>query len=86
MNFCRVVHIHIHNYFDDIKTFDGVKAGIKKQQGMLTENLIYNIKRTTSKLKKPSITATTKISKILIDAKRKKKKKDGFWGFVCFTY
>lgn len=32
------MHMHTQNYFDGVKSFDGVKAGIKKHQGMLTEN------------------------------------------------
>jgi len=59
----------------------------KKDQGMLIEKLIFNIRRTASKLKKTSlnITVTTKISKFLslIDTKRKN---DTFGGFVWFTY
>jgi len=59
----------------------------KKDQGMLIEKLIFNIRRTASKLKKTSlnITVTTKISKFLslIDTKRKN---DRFGGFVWFTY
>lgn len=56
---------------------------------MLIANLIFNIKITTTKLKKKitllTITANTKVSKILslIDTKRKDY---GLGGFVCFTY
>ena len=88
MTFCRYMPcICIHTIILVVLKVLMVLGQSKKDQGMLIEKLIFNIRRTASKLKKTSlnITVTTKISKFLslIDTKRKN---DRFGGFVWFTY